>query len=155
MIEMVIHKTERKATPVMNVPVTSTRIPMIKGPVNPPISATQKNIPPADPIYLVPTSGLSIKISSINGMKEELKKPRNSNPVISRLPETFTVTKRITAVINAKRAINRPLKAGGASRGTSIKAGIPVAMGIDAAKPALAAEKPPFSRILGSQLLNP
>ena len=152
---MAIHKTERNMTPVMNVPVTSTRIPMIKGPVNPPISATQKNIPPADPIYLVPTSGLSIRMSSIKGMKEELKKPRSTNPVIRKTPETFTVIKRITAVIDAKSAINRPLKAGGASLGTSIKAGIPVAMGIDEAKPALAAEKPPFSRILGSQLPNP
>ncbi len=54
----------KKNPPAKKVPDISTRAPMIRGAVNPPTSLTQKNIPPAEPIYPEPTSGVSIKINT-------------------------------------------------------------------------------------------
>jgi len=111
------HRIARKTAPIMKVPVKSTRTPIMRGPVNPPISATQKNIPPAYPMYLVSTSGLSIKIRIIRGIREELTKPNKINPVNRKVPVAFTTITRVNVVSKAKTPMKRPLKDGGTSRG--------------------------------------
>lgn len=72
----------KKVVPTRKAPVISTRAPIINGPVNPPTSATQKNMPPADPIYRGPTSGVSINTSIKSGNREEPAIPNKINPKI-------------------------------------------------------------------------
>ena len=93
-----MQRTAKNIVPAIKLPVTSTKITINAGPENPPISATQKNIPPAAPIII------------------------------------------------------RPMKRGGIKDGINKRAGIPDAMGIDAAKPACEGGIPFSSNIFGSQL---
>ena len=81
MTAIAIQRIAKNIVPAIKVPVISTNIPINDGPENPPISATQKNIPPAEPMYSVLTLGLSIRISIISGMKGELTNPSTNNPV--------------------------------------------------------------------------
>jgi len=99
----------RKIAPDWNVPVISTKAPIISGPPNPPISATQKNRPPADPIYFDPTSGLSISISIRRGKNEEAVKPNITSPVKNRIPDVVTIAQTAAAAAIANSAIMRPL----------------------------------------------
>ncbi len=126
----------RKNTPARKVPVISTKAPMINGPLNPPISATQKNIPPAEPMYLEPTSGVSINVSSSRGRKQELAIPNRINPARRVASCAVTTTNRATTVNKANKATKRPLKYAGTRRGMTRVAGMPAASGMAAAKPA-------------------
>ena len=152
---MAMHNPPKAKAPTRKAPVASTRIPMMKGPVNPPISATQKNMPPAAPICFVSISGLSIKMRIIKGMKQEADKPNSNSPRVRKTPEAITIIKMFIVVHKAKKAIIRPLKWAGDRRGTRRTAGIPAAKGMDAAKPASEAESPRVSKIFGSQLEKP
>ena len=75
-------RPDKKNIPARKDPVISTRAPTIHGPVHPPISAKQKNIPAAAPKYFDPTSGTSIKIRVRMGKKEALTIPKSINPAI-------------------------------------------------------------------------
>jgi hypothetical protein len=110
-------------------------LPGHEGPVNPPISATQKYRPPADPMYLAPTSRQSIKISSIIGIKVVLVRPREISPAMSQAPETLTTIRTLMAVCRAQRAMKRPLPEEGIKGGMNNKAGRPAASGKEAAYP--------------------
>ncbi len=59
------------------------------------------------------------------------------------------------AVMKAKVAIMRPMNRGGIKEGINKRAGIPDAMGMDAAKPACEGDIPFSSNIFGSQLEKP
>ena len=133
MIAIATQRIAKNIVPAIKVPVRSTKTPINDGPANPPISATQKNIPPAAPIYSVSTLGFSISISSISGMKGELTNPSTINPMQSGMPDILTTKTRLMVVIKAKIAIIRPMKRGGIRDGINKRAGIPVAMGMEAA----------------------
>ena len=64
-------RTAKKMVPARKVPVRSIRKPMMRGPVNPPISAMQKKSPPADPMNLVSTPGVSIRMRVRIGKKPD------------------------------------------------------------------------------------
>lgn len=145
----------RKAVPTRKVSVISTRAPIINGPVNPPISATQKNMPPTDPIYREPTWGVSINMSTTRGDKEEPAIPNRVNPTSSGKADVVTDTKRAIGTNKANMAMNRFLRYGGTTRGITNMAGMLARRGIEAANPAVVGGRPPLSRILGSQLVNP
>ena len=98
-----------KIAPEWNVPVISTNAPIISGPPNPPISATQKKRPPAEPMYLDPTSGLSIIISIRRGRNEEAVKPNTTSPVKNRIPDVVTIAQTAAAATSVNNAIMRPL----------------------------------------------
>ena len=74
-------RTARKMAPARKVPVKSTRKPMMKGPVNPPISAMQKKSPPTDPMNLGSTSGVSIKMRVRIGKKPDPVIPYRMSPM--------------------------------------------------------------------------
>jgi hypothetical protein len=74
-------KTTKKMVPARKVPVKSARKPMMKGPVNPPISAMQKKSPPTDPINLGSTSGVSIRMRIRIGKKPDPVIPCRISPM--------------------------------------------------------------------------
>ena len=67
---------DKNINPNMKEPVRSFRSPMRKGPEKPPISPIEKKIPPATPIYLDPTSGISIRMSRRRGIRPPAENPR-------------------------------------------------------------------------------
>ena len=155
MAKMATFKLARKDIPTRKVPVIVTKAPTISGPVNPPISDTQKNMPTADPMYSGLTSGLSINISIRRGIKEEPAMPNNINAASRRAPDVVPTISRVTAASRAKKAKKRLLKCGGTRRGITRTAGMLAMRGVEAAKPATAGERPLISKILGSQLVKP
>ena len=78
---MAMLRTEKKMAPARNVPVKSTRKPMMGGPMNPPISPMQKKSPPADPMNLGSTSGVSIKMRVRIGKKPDPVIPYRMSPM--------------------------------------------------------------------------
>ena len=100
----------RRIAPARKVPVISTRAPMISGPPNPPISAIQKNRPPAEPMYLDPTSVLSINTSIRSGKNEEAVMPNITNPANTEIPDVVTIARIAAAAISANTAMIRSLK---------------------------------------------
>ena len=154
-MDIIMDRTARKHAPIRKLPVKSLMAPMMNGPANPPISATQKNIPPADPMYLEPISGMSINISIRSGIIAPKDTPYNSNPVIRGLPDAVATIITAIAVAKAIRATMRPLNRGATKRGTTKTVGKLTKTGMEDAKPAIFGDKPPVSRILGSQLLKP
>ena len=153
--DIVSDRTAVKIAPIRNPPVKSLTIPIMNGPANPPISAIQKNIPPTDPMYLAPTSGISIKMSIRSGVAQVEVRPQKTNPAMRRVPDAVAVINTDIVITKPNRATMRSRKCGATKRGRRRTAGIPTAMGMEAAKPAIAGGKPPTSRILGSQSLKP
>ena len=145
----------RRLAPARKLPVKSTRPPITSGPIEPPSSPTQKNIPPADPMYFEPTSGSSINVSTRRGNIGVIKRPKKPNAVIKAAPDVVDIANRAIADVKADIATTRPLKCGGTRRGTINTVGIPTIKGIEAAKPATAGGNPPVSRMFGSQPLKP
>lgn len=148
-------RAAKKRVPARKVPVKSTRKPMIMGPVNPPISAMQKKSPPADPMNLGSTSGVSIKRRVRIGKKPDPIIPYRISPMIRRVPDVVTIISNVGIVNKADKATKRWRKNGGIIRGKERRAGIPETIGIDAVKPADTGDSPFASKIFGSQLLNP
>ena len=145
MAKMTMLRLARKDTPARKVPVRSTRYPIINGPINPPTSAKQKKMPPADPIYLEPTSGVSINISITRANRERVAKPYRINAPSKRgKADTVTDTRRATAASKDSRAMNCPLKRGGTARGITKTAGIAAKRGVEATYPAIAGGIPHF-----------
>ena len=103
----------RNIIPARKVPVISKRAPIISGPPNPPISATQKNRPPAEPMYLDPISGLSINTSISSGINEEAVIPNKTRPAKKKAPDVVTIVKIAATDRSENRAMMRPLKWGG------------------------------------------
>ncbi|MFC2022148.1 hypothetical protein ACFLTR_02920, partial [Chloroflexota bacterium] len=110
MTDMASDTPARKYAPIRKPPVMSFMTPTINGPANPPISPTQKNIPPADPMYLEPTSGISINMSIRRGQAKQKDVPYKTNPAMRAGPDVVAIINTAIAVTRVVKATMRPLK---------------------------------------------
>ena len=78
-----------------------------------------------------------------------------TNPIIRGTLDVRAIIKRAAVATKDNNAVKRALKCGGKIRGIVKTAGIPLIIGMVAAKPATTGDRPPVSKILGSQLLKP
>ena len=70
-------------SPAVKPPVASNNKPIDKGPLTPPTSAAEKNIPPAAPARAGPMAGISTKVNKATVIMVPRQNPCSTRPAMA------------------------------------------------------------------------